>query len=412
MPSSTAAHRLQHVGREHGIDQKARRALHRQRQLVDLRARRRRRLQAWPASVAGGVDHLDQRHHRHRVEEVDADQALRLAQHGRADLPAAGWRYWWPARRPAACTASSSASSACLASRFSKIASITTSACAAPSPCRIGNQAVDGGALRQLVACCAGEQLAGAREGRRDAFERLILQGHRHAAQRAPGGDVAAHDAGADDVHALERRTSASLPKPLSRSCRKKTRTRLRAVGERTMRSISSGAASALPSCFCPDVDDRVGRRVVLGPRAGGHLLAGAAGDDGFERAVEQALHATAACARGRPESTSCARRPSITRGGTHSSARPMRLALAGVDRSCRSASCRARRRARSRSRQAQHAAPAGEDAEHDFRQRHLGRRLVDDDAGSGRPAPVRGRRRGSGRGSAPASGSARQPGG
>ena len=67
----------------------------------------------------------------------------------------------------------------------------------------IGNQPVHDRAQRQLVLDAPGEAFAGALECRGDAFEILILQRHRHAAQRAPGGNVAAHDAGADDVDAF-----------------------------------------------------------------------------------------------------------------------------------------------------------------------------------------------------------------
>ena len=50
------------------------------------------------------------------------------------------------------------------------------------------------------------EQLVRALERGLDEFEPAILQRDVEAAQRAPGGDVAAHDARADDVHVLHGR--------------------------------------------------------------------------------------------------------------------------------------------------------------------------------------------------------------
>ena len=102
---------------------------------------------------------------------------------------------------------SSGAYSARLASRFSKIASITTSASGTPSPATSARQARRGG-RRVLPASRSAlvEQLVRALERRLDVLQRAILQRDVEAAQRAPGGDVAAHDAGADHVHVLDGR--------------------------------------------------------------------------------------------------------------------------------------------------------------------------------------------------------------
>ena len=50
-----------------------------------------------------------------------------------------------------------------------------------------------------------GEELRRARHRGRQPLGVLILQRDRQAAQRAPRGDVAAHRAGADDVHVRGR---------------------------------------------------------------------------------------------------------------------------------------------------------------------------------------------------------------
>ena len=102
---------------------------------------------------------------------------------------------------PGLAFASSAAKSARLASRFSKIASMTTSARATPSPATSGISRSVASRTRRGVLQALGEELRRARHRRRQALGVLVLQRHREAAQRAPGGDVAAHRAGADDVH-------------------------------------------------------------------------------------------------------------------------------------------------------------------------------------------------------------------
>ena len=94
--------------------------------------------------------------------------------------------------------------SARLASRFSKMASMTTSACAAPSPRHIRAHA--GAASSAAARLCAGacRRGPGALQRRLDQLCAAVLQRHGQAAQRSPGRDIAAHDAGADDVHVTE----------------------------------------------------------------------------------------------------------------------------------------------------------------------------------------------------------------
>ena len=91
-----------------------------------------------------------------------------------------------------------------LASGFSMIASITRSACATPSPARSPfRRAATVGALG-FVLHLLGEQLL--RAGQRAIDEALlaVLQRHLEALVGRPRRDVAAHHAGADDVHVLD----------------------------------------------------------------------------------------------------------------------------------------------------------------------------------------------------------------
>jgi hypothetical protein len=82
----------------------------------------------------------------------------------------------------------------------------------------------------------------------------------------------------------------------------------------------------------------------------------------------------------GLPESTSMRAAFSMTRGGTHSSARPIFFARGAVD--VLAGQHHVHRRGRADDlRQAQHAAPAGDDAEHDLGQRELGAGLIHRDA-------------------------------
>ena len=110
-----------------------------------------------------------------------------------------------------------------------------------------------------------------------DEFHLAILQRHVEAAQRAPRRDVAAHDAGADDVHVLDA-ASRCRPRPFRRSCRKNTRMRLRQVG--VCASFATERASSFRRCVMLDPPRRQtsisanGRRIVIRPCLRGGLLA------------------------------------------------------------------------------------------------------------------------------------------
>ena len=97
--------------------------------------------------------------------------------------------------------ASSAANSARLASRFSKIASMMTSARAMPSPATSGISRSVASRTRRGSLQPAREQLRRAGHRRREPLGVLVLQRDGQAAQRAPRRDVAAHRAGADHVH-------------------------------------------------------------------------------------------------------------------------------------------------------------------------------------------------------------------
>jgi hypothetical protein len=195
-----AAHGLVHVGAEHGIDQEARRVSSPAAaacRSAHEGGRRGATSGRWPRP-----DHFDQRHHRHRVEEVDADQARgslsTLAMSASLQAGGVGGEHASGLAR-----ASMSANSARLASRFSKMASMITSAWR-HAVAGDRDQAVERKA--RLPGRAASSRSAWPR-GRWPArcAPRTGPAASRSCRAGAPGGDVAAHDAGADHMHALRR---------------------------------------------------------------------------------------------------------------------------------------------------------------------------------------------------------------
>ena len=112
--------------------------------------------------------------------------------------------------------------SACFACRFSTIASMMTSAWRGAFAADVGDQAVERVAHAARVAQALVEQLGRALHRRRQALGRDVLQRHRQAAHRAHRRDVAAHHAGADDVHVARlevRPCPAPSGAPAGRRC-------------------------------------------------------------------------------------------------------------------------------------------------------------------------------------------------
>ena len=196
------AHGFVDVGSQHAIDQEAGRILHRQRQLVDLAHEGGGILRGDRVGLRTGHD-FNQLHLRHRVEEVDADQSLRVAEVGRdlGKLQAGGVAGedggWFgdglDLREQRALGFE------VLEDGFDDHIGLTRAVAG-----HVGDESVGGVAQPAGIAAEALlEELCGARHGRREAFGVLVLQRHAQAAQRTPRRDVAAHDAGADHVHVL-----------------------------------------------------------------------------------------------------------------------------------------------------------------------------------------------------------------
>ena len=162
---------------------------------------------------------------------------------------------------------SRSAKSVRFASTFSKIASMTTSARATPWPAMSGTSRSAASRARRgsrsrspnsVRARC----IAGARR-----FGLLVLQRDRQPAQRAPRGDVAAHRAAADTCTCatfgtafLAERLQALLQPEDAQQVR-----RGRALHERQdRRRIVGRRRERVAVVARPQVEDRVGRRIVL----------------------------------------------------------------------------------------------------------------------------------------------------
>ena len=65
-----------------------------------------------------------------------------------------------------------------------------------------------------LVTNALGEQFLGTFDRRIDVLLFTILQCHVQTAQSAPGGDVATHHAGTNDVHVFDARAPTCCPGP------------------------------------------------------------------------------------------------------------------------------------------------------------------------------------------------------
>ena len=264
-----AAHRRHQVRREHAVDEEARRALHRQRQLVDLADERRRRRGRAPRRVCRADDDLDQHHLRHRIEEVEADRAA-------SDRAS-------PSRCPRAESTTCWSRGSRLASRLrldgGEQAALGVDVledrfddrrrrAPTPSPATSGiSRSVASrtrrGSRRRSAKSFAARPIAGAS---RSAFWSCSVtvrpRSAHHAAMSPP------------IVPAPTTCTCAALKLAfLAERLQAAPASRTRGSGWRRSASSSSdgidagsdgGTASALPSYFDPDVEDRVRRRIVL----------------------------------------------------------------------------------------------------------------------------------------------------
>ena len=192
---------LLHVRPEHPIDEESRRVLDRQRQLVDLTHECRGLFGVGRSSVGAGHD-LHEHHLRHRIEKVDAHQATRVLEVGtdvgelqargvgREDGAGLGQRLELREQRALGFDV--------LEDRFDD--DIRSGRADARG---VRNQSVERIANAARIAQAPLEQCRSTLDRRRQFLGRRVLQRNGNAAHRADGRDVAAHDAGTDDVNML-----------------------------------------------------------------------------------------------------------------------------------------------------------------------------------------------------------------
>ena len=201
-----ALQRRHHVGAEHAVDDEAGAALGDQRELVDGRDEGAALLHLLVARLRT-LDDLHQRHLRHRIEEVDADQAAGVGERLGDLLDHDGGGVGREHR-------------AGLQLALDRLEEVLLGlqplhdgldhhvGAGDVGTAGIGEEARRGGVALRLGPELAGEQLLLRGDALGDLVGVHVLQRHLHAGGDAPAGDVGAHHAGADHVHAqrLERR--------------------------------------------------------------------------------------------------------------------------------------------------------------------------------------------------------------
>ena len=201
-PFGGKRHGFTHVGGEDAIDDEARGTHALEREFADT-------LGEGEADIHGvllgvfAADDLDKRQHGDRVEEVQPDKAARLVQHGAKIL-----------ELDTRCVRGDERLGLLhrLQLPVELLLGLEILEDSLDDEVRPGDavarnvrlQACRGRCPRRLITHLLVEQLPRALHGRGDILLFAILQGHGVAAQRAPGRDVAAHDAGADNMHVLD----------------------------------------------------------------------------------------------------------------------------------------------------------------------------------------------------------------
>ena len=170
----------------------------------------------------------------------------------------------------------------------------------------VGDDAIQRVACAQGVLEALGKKPGGARKRGREPLCVLVLQGHGQPAQCAPRGDVAAHSAGAYDMHVLRRTMQVAQRLILFSSLTGRgDRGKGIAVATETFQSfLQLEHADEIGRCRClqkvrdgrrirgrrgqrisvvfdPDIENRVRGRVMLTTRSLLHLLASLRRDDG-----------------------------------------------------------------------------------------------------------------------------------
>jgi len=267
-------HGLQQVGHQDAIDQEAGRALDRHRQLVDGLGEGQGTLEVGGIESIVGDD-FDQRHHRHWIEEVQAEELSR-ARHGRAQGVEGDGR------------GVGGQQLALVELRFHLAVQILLGlevlvdrldheiGFGHAGAVHIGLQAFQRlrDTFRRLQSLL--EQRLGAVQGRLDVFHLTILQRRGETAQGAPSGNIPAHDAGAHHMHVFDAVVDAAT-QPLQLLLQEEHADQV-ARGRR-LRQLGHGArlvpqSLADVAAATPGIDQGEGCGVLVWPHLGGRLSA------------------------------------------------------------------------------------------------------------------------------------------
>src|SRR5882762_3289997 len=243
----------------------------------------------------------------------------------------------------------------------------------------VGNQPVERVPNPGFVAQPALEKLGRALHRRREALRRLVLERHRQAAHRAPGGDISAHDARADHVNVL-RLEVAVLRQGFEAFLEKKDADKVaRGIALKKPddgRRVLGSRRKRIAVVFPPQLEDRVRRGIVIrrGPR--GELLSRQVNDErthqgGIHQPLEEWQRSRAGCLEHHH-----ARRVLLDAGRHRLVHETQTLRAARIHSPAREQHVERRSRP-DEAGQALDAAPARQDAEHDFGEREARSELI-----------------------------------
>ena len=267
-------HRFQHVGRQRAVDEEAGRGFHRQRQAVDGADEGQRLLQQLRVGAVM-ADDLDELQPRYRIEEMQAEQPLGLLQRGAQILQRDARRVGGEDRARLHLGLEAGIDLLLQLQLFRHRLDDEIGVADALG-LHVRHQPVQRIAHRRALAQDLAEQIGGALDGARDRLRLHVGERHPHILAGAPGGDIAAHRAGADDVNVLDLVAAAGeLLHLLAQEEHADQVLRGRRHHQpRERRLLRTQHRQPVAAMLFPEIDQRIGRGVMLFRRGLGGLAA------------------------------------------------------------------------------------------------------------------------------------------